>query len=109
MMEKPKISSGLVLLGILGLVVLAVLIAPAEDDKGGPYSTLSAAATGSRIVYDLSGRLGWSPERRDVEFEKDARPAPVQVLIGVSLGAAETHALLEFVRRGGSLLVADVS
>ena len=107
-MAKRKLSSGLILLGILGLVVLAVLIAPAEENQGGPYSTLSAATEGARIVYDLSGRLGWSPERRNVEFDKDTNPAPVQVLIDVSPGAVESHALLEFVRRGGSLLVAGV-
>jgi hypothetical protein len=107
-MAKRKYSSGLILLGIIGLVVLSVLIAPAEDDKGGSYSTLSAGSNGARLIYDLSDSLGWKPQRRDVEFVDDRRPAPVQVLINAPIGDGEAHALLDFVRRGGGLLIAGL-
>jgi len=105
-MARPKVSSGMILLFIVGLVVLAVLLSPAECDTGGPGSTYSAGPSGVRLAFDLSRRLGWASEKREVPFTADTMSAPVQMLIGVRPGAEEAHALLEHVRRGGSLLVA---
>jgi hypothetical protein len=105
-MARTKVSSGMILLVILGLVVLADLLSPSESDIGGPGSTYSAGQSGMRLAFDLSRRLGWSSDRREVPFTADTVPAPVQILIGVRPGAEEAHALLDHVRRGGGLLVA---
>lgn len=105
-MARAKIPSGVILLVIVGLVLVAVLLAPAESDTGGGGSTYSAGPTGARLIFDLSRRLGWPSEKREVSFTADTSPADVQALIGVQLGADEAHALLEHVRRGGALLVA---
>jgi hypothetical protein len=105
-MARPKVSSGMILLFIVGLVVLAVLLSPAESDTGGPGSTYSAGPSGVRLAFDLSRRLGWASEKREVSFTADTMPARVQMLVGVRPGAEEAHALLEHVRHGGSLLVA---
>src|SRR5438132_12697764 len=106
LMARAKIPSGVILLVIVGLVVLAVLVAPAESDNGGGRSTYSAGPSGVRIAFDLARRLGWSTEKREVPFKPDSGAAPVQALIGVQVGAEEAHALLEHARRGGALLVA---
>jgi hypothetical protein len=106
MMAIRKPSSGVILLAIVGMVVIAVLLAPATSDIGGSYSTLSGGPQGTRLIYDLSRRLGWPSQRRDVPFDKEASHAHVQAVIMVSLGAHETHQLLEHVRRGGALLFA---
>ena len=104
-MSRKKVSSGLILLVIVGLVVVAVLLAPSEANTGGGYSTYSAGPSGVRLAFDLSRRLGWPSERREVPFTGDSVSA-VQALVGISLGAEETHKLLEHVRHGGALLVA---
>lgn len=101
-----RIPSGVILLAIVGLVVLAVLVAPSESDNGGGNSTYSAGSSGARLAFDLSRRLGWASERREVPFRLDSMAAPVQALIGVQLGAEEAHAILEHVREGGALLLA---
>jgi hypothetical protein len=105
-MRIKKPSSGVILLAIIGMVLIAVLLAPAASDIGGSYSTLSSGPQGTRLIYDLSRRLGWPSQRRDVPFDKGSSHARVQAVIAVSLGAQETHQLLEHVRRGGALLVA---
>jgi hypothetical protein len=104
-MARKKIASGWLLLGIVGLVVLAVLLAPSESDSGNGYSGV-AASGGYRLAFDLAKRLGWSPVRRNVAFTDDSAPAPVQVLVRTPVGDQEAHALLEHVRHGGGLLVA---
>ncbi len=104
-MARTKVSSGVILLFILGLVVLAALLSPSASDTGGPGSTYSAGPSGMRLAFELSRRLGWLSERREVPFTADTMPAVVQALIGVRPGAEEAHALLDYARRGGSLLV----
>src|SRR5258708_21672765 len=105
LMARARVSSGMILLFIVGLVILAVLLSPAESDSGGPGSTYSAGPSGVRLAFDLSRRLGWASEQREVPFTADTLPAPVQALIGVRPGGEEVHTLLEHVRRGGALLV----
>lgn len=107
-MPRAKLSSGLMLLAIVGMVILAVLLTPAETDTGGGYSTYSAGPSGMRLAFDLAQRFGWSSEKREVPFSGDSAPAPLQALINVDLGAEEAHALLEHVRKGGGLLVAGL-
>jgi hypothetical protein len=105
-MTRRTWASGAVLLGLLGLVLLAVLIAPSTE-KGTPYSSNSAGLNGIRLARDLSARLGWKPEARETPFSDSMRnPAPVQIVIEADVAATEAHALLDFARRGGSLLIA---
>lgn len=102
-------TSAAILVGLLGLVLVAVLIAPSAE-TGRSHSSYSAGFDGVRLARDLSARLGWAPEAREVPFTDTIRdPAPVQALVAARVGAVEAHALLEFVRRGGSLLVAGPS
>lgn len=100
----------LALLGTLvGMVFITVLVAPAAE-KGRPYSSHSASIDGVRLARDLSGRLGWKPESRTVAFSDTLTgPAPIQVLIQARVSASEARALLDFVRQGGSLLVAGAA
>ena len=105
-MARAKVRSGVILLVIVGTVVLAVLLSPAEADTGGGHSTYSAGPSGARLVFDLARRLGWLSERREVPFADDAAAAQVQVLIAAPVGAGEAHAILQHVRLGGALLVA---
>ena len=104
-MASRRVSPGKILMFIVGLVILAVLLSPAESDTGGPGSTYSAGPSGVRLAFDLSRRMGWSSERREIPFTTDSLAAPVQALVGVQPGAVEAHALLQHARRGGALLV----
>src|SRR5438132_675588 len=76
LMARAKIPSGVILLVIVGLVVLAVLVAPAESDNGGGRSTYSAGPSGVRIAFDLARRLGWSTEIRELPFKRDIGGPP---------------------------------
>jgi hypothetical protein len=105
-MTRRTVVSAWMLGGLVALVFLAVLVSPAAQ-KGRSSSSYSAAADGVRLAHDLVGRLGWSPERRDVAFSDAlSDPAPIQVLVNASVSDAEAGSLLAFVRDGGSLLIA---
>lgn len=94
------------LVALVGLVFIAVLVAPSAQ-KGRSYSSHSPSLDGLRLARDLSARLGWKPESRIVAFSDTLRsPAPIQVLVEARVSASEAGALLGFVRSGGSLLVA---
>src|ERR1041385_8694090 len=97
-MARKRVSSGILLLGIVGMVVLAVLLTPAETDTGGGYSTYSAGPTGLRLAFDLAHRLGWSTEKREVAFSGDTTPPALQALINADVGAEEAHLLPDPVR-----------
>jgi hypothetical protein len=105
-MTRRTLISAWILAGLLGLVFLAVLIAPAREE-GEPYSSYSAGANGVRLGRDLLERLGWKPEARIVPFADSlADPAPVQVLVSAAISESEARDLLSFVRQGGGLVVA---
>lgn len=108
-MTRGTYTSAAVLGGLLVLVILAVLVSPSAE-SGRPHSSRSAGLDGVRLAHDLIGRLGWKPEAREVPFTDSlADPAPIQVLVRAQVAAPEAHALLEHVRRGGSLLVAGAT
>ena len=91
------------------LVVLVALLAPSPlgpRTGDGRLSTLSSAPLGARLLLELSGRLGWEPERR-MTATLDSTPGLVQAVLEpvIALRSTETHALLEYVRRGGAALV----
>jgi hypothetical protein len=105
-MTRRTAISAWILLGLIALVFITVLVAPAVQ-KGPPFSSYSAASDGTRLAHDLIGRLGWKPERREVAFSDSLRDvAPIQVLVDVGISDAEAARLLSFVRAGGGLIVA---
>jgi len=73
-MARTRVSSGVILLFILGLVGLAALLSQTESDPGGPGTRDSAGASGMRVACDVSRRLGWPGGAREVQFT--AAPAP---------------------------------
>jgi hypothetical protein len=103
--RSRRYSAAAALGALVALVLIAVLLAPASP-SGPSMSSSSTGASGTRLAYDLLGRFGWSPERRGVPFKRTPDAAGVQVLLQARVGDAEAHELLEFVRGGGSLLVA---
>jgi hypothetical protein len=105
-MTRRTLISAWILAGLLGMVFLAVLVAPSREN-GRPYSSHSAGAEGARLSHDLIARLGWRPERRNVAFSGALRdPAPIQVLLDADVSESEAGDLLAFVRQGGGLVVA---
>jgi hypothetical protein len=105
-MTRRTVISAWILFGLIALVFIAVLVAPAAQ-KGQPSSSYSTAADGARLAHDLVGRLGWKPERREVPFSDTLRDvAPIQVLIDANIADGEAGRLLAFVRAGGGLIVA---
>ena len=105
-MTRRTVLSAWLLAGLLMAVFIAVLVTPSME-SGRPSSSYSAGSDGVRLSRDLIARLGWSPEARLVPFSDSVPdPAPIQVLVDVPVSDRETHDLLAFARRGGSLLVA---
>lgn len=105
-MNRKKWTSAAILVALLGLVALAVLLAPSRQ-QGKPHSSYSAGVDGLRLARDLASRLGWKTEARETAFSDTLRePAPLQVLVSARVSAIEAGALLAFVRNGGRLLVA---
>jgi hypothetical protein len=95
------------LLGLLLLAVFVVVLITPSSQQGRPHSSYSAGTDGLKLGRDLIERLGWKPEARVIAFADTIRdPAPIQILVNANASATEAGALLEFVRRGGSLMVA---
>lgn len=108
-MTRGTRASLVLLVTLMSLVLVALLFAPTEQ-RGQPYSSYSAGLNGVRLARDLASRLGWPTETREVPFSDTlASPARVQVLVNAGVAAGEVHALLEFARAGGSILVAGAS
>jgi len=95
-------------LGVLGVVVLAVaLLTPEEAGRSGrDMSTFSTGPGGAGIALELAERMGWKPERRIVPLDSVRRGRRVDVVLAPSmdLGSHEVHRLLENVRNGGGLV-----
>ena len=107
-MTRRTIVSAWILAGLLVAVFVAVLVTPSAQ-QGRPSSSYSTGSDGVRLARDLIGRLGWSPEAREVAFSDTLRSvAPIQVLVDVDISDAEAAHLLSFVRQGGGLIVAGV-
>lgn len=115
--DRPRVTAGVgrwsttaiaIALAAMTIVIALLTPEPAGRSEGG-LSTYSTAPMGAQIVYELAHRLGWRTERRTTTLDslagRDTRRT-VQVVIGPSepLGAHETHALLDHVRRGGGLV-----
>jgi hypothetical protein len=100
-----QISATTAVLALLGLAVAGALFTPEEAGPGVNFSSYSTSPSGTRIMFELAQRMGWSASRRQAPFAADRRPA-VQVVVGpgAALGGREAHGLLENVRRGGGLI-----
>ena len=89
------------------VLLLTVLFTPDTGGSGDTrLTTHSAAPHGARGLYELLGRLGWRTERRTEAFRGTLDSAAVYVVLDPpnDLTAAETHAVLDAVRRGAGLL-----
>jgi hypothetical protein len=94
-----------VVLGILLLV--ALLLTPAQDDSRGRLTSYSAEPGGARALYELQRRSGWLVERSDAPFGDSLDTRAVYAVLDppVMVTAGETHRLLQAVRAGAGLLV----
>lgn len=98
----------LALAAILAVIIAAALFTPeviggrTGDER---LTTYSAEAQGAKLLYELASRLGWHVERWTDAAPIDADDRTVIALLDpvVSVGAIETHHLLDQVRRGGAL------
>lgn len=95
-------------LGVLGIVVIAVALLTPEEaaTSGRDMSTFSTGPTGASIALELADRMGWKTERRIVPLDSANRARRVDVVLApsMSLGSHEVHRLLENVRSGGGLI-----
>jgi hypothetical protein len=100
-----RVSATTAVAALLGLAIAGALFTPEESEPGVDASSYSASPTGTRIMFELAQRMGWSASRREALFDSSSRPT-VQVVVGLgqALGAREAHRLLESVRRGGGLI-----
>lgn len=96
------------LLGILVLLTALLVKAPVSGRSGdGRLLTTSTSPLGAKLLYELAGKLGYSVRRERV----NAVPTDTQTIFAVldpvvELDGATVHRQLEFVRKGGALLVA---
>lgn len=99
-------------LGLAALAAAAIGVAlftpETVDNTGGDLSSYSAAPGGSRIVFELSRRLGWTAERRVAPVDASIDSTSVLAIVGPrgAIGAQEAHRILTNVRAGGGLLLA---
>ena len=100
-----RIGAKTALLALLGLAIAGALFTPEESEPGVNASSYSTSPSGTRIMFELSQRMGWTASRRQTPFDSSLQRA-VQVVVGPrqALGARETHRLLDNVRRGGGLI-----
>jgi hypothetical protein len=104
-----RVRPALVLIALAVAAIAVALFTPeAVDNTGGELSTYSAAPGGARIVFELSRRLGWNAQRRVAAVEPTIDSVRVHAIVGPSgtLGAQETHRILDDVRAGGGLVLA---
>ena len=97
------------LAALTAVAVVIALLTPEAVDDGGGLSSHSVGAGGARISFELSRRMGWNAQRRTTPFDSTSDSTSVQVIIAPAspLGARETHRLLDHVRSGGGLIIAD--
>lgn len=92
-----------------GLALLSALFAPSRSgprDGDARLTTRSAGPLGARLLFDLTSRLGWKPERQlHPGFTGDSATIFAVLDPVVAVRATEAHALLEHVRAGGGALV----
>jgi uncharacterized protein DUF4350 len=102
---RPKIA--LPIVGAL-IVLMAINVQQQNIGRSGDprLTTFSSAPMGGRMFYEMAQRLGWRVEQR----KTPDLPADTHAIIAVldpvvPLRGPEVHALLEYARNGGALLV----
>jgi Domain of unknown function (DUF4350) len=108
---KParRMRPALALAALAAAAIGVALFTPeAVDNTGGDLSSYSAAPGGSRIVFELSRRLGWTVQRRVAPVDATVDSTSVLAIIGPrgGIGAQEAHRVLTNVRAGGGLVLA---
>ena len=89
------------------LLILFIVFAPQpRADAGTPYSSYAAGASGTRALYDVLGRLGFSVSRnvKPITSPPDTTAAYVLIQPSQQLTAVEQTQLLGAVRRGAILV-----
>ncbi|HZS60935.1 MAG TPA: DUF4350 domain-containing protein [Gemmatimonadaceae bacterium] len=113
-MGKPLVEQLLrprIALPILAAVMVAtLLLAPSDEitplNRSGPLTTTSTTPAGAKGLYEIAQRLGWPVSRRHRSFMERLDSNRVYLVLDppVTPLAAETHQLLDAVRRGAGLV-----
>jgi hypothetical protein len=97
-------------LAVLGsvIVIVALLTPEATGGRTGDprLTSRSTQPQGAAAFYDLAGRLGWLPSRRTADSIPLGDTSAVHLILDppVAPSAAETHEVLDRVRRGAGLI-----
>ena len=97
-------------LAVLGsvIVIVALLTPEATGGRTGDprLTSRSTQPQGAAALYELAGRLGWQPTRRMVDSIPLGDTTAVHLILDppVVPSAAETHEVLDRVRRGAGLI-----
>jgi hypothetical protein len=93
------------------LILLVALLTPGggSDSLGDPrLSTHLSGPSGARLIYESTGRLGWTVAQRDsTPIPGRATGATIHAVLAPSqrVKPAEAHAYMEAVRAGDALLI----
>lgn len=102
---QPRVALPIVAAAIIGV---ALLTPEATSGRTGDarLSSRSTLPQGASVLYELSARLGWRPERRYTDSIAQGETTSVHVILDppIALRATETHQVLEGVRRGAALV-----
>jgi len=98
-----------VVLPVLAVVlVLTIVLSPDLSSTGFDprLTTYSAGPASAKGLYEVAGRLGWSTQRRLTPFQPPLDTTAVYAVFGgpEEMTTAESHALLDAVRRGAGLI-----
>ena len=104
-----RLRPRLALAAIAVLILIVALLTPeATGGRTGDarLTTRSTDSQGASVLYELAGRLGWRPVRRDADSIALGDTAAVHLVLDppIPLSGIETHQLLDRVRRGAGLV-----
>ena len=89
-------------------LILAALLRPAEQREDSRLTSYSAAPNGAKALFDIAGRLGWRPVRRDRPLTGPLDRASTYLVLAPvkAVTPEEAHRLLDAVRGGAGLMLA---
>jgi hypothetical protein len=102
---RPRVALSV----LAALIIIVALLTPeATGGRTGDVrlTTRSTDSQGASLLYELAGRLGWRPSRRDADSIALGDTASVHLILDppVPVSATETHQVLDRVRRGAALV-----